>query len=252
MTTKNIFRLFLVVLLLPACTKNLDKTNPDTEVDPSYWRDENSVRTYNWEFYNLFAGFGNGTTTGDFYFTAFTDDQVSSSFSQFPVTTTASDGDWKFDMIRKANIMLQRVDGVNMDSTAKRHWKGIAHFFRALQYFKLVQKFGGVPFFSTPLDISDSVDIYKPRDSHQLVMDSVLADINYAVANMRVVDLANTVNRDVALALKSRICLYEGTYRKYHTELNMPNADLYLQQAKDAASQLITTGTYVLAADYRT
>ena len=75
MTTKHIFRLFLVVLLLPACTKYLDKTNPDTEVDPSYWRDENSVRTYNWEFYNLFAGFGNGSGTGDFYFTAFTDDQ---------------------------------------------------------------------------------------------------------------------------------------------------------------------------------
>ncbi|HEY4111948.1 RagB/SusD family nutrient uptake outer membrane protein [Puia sp.] len=254
MISKNIYRLLfpLAVLLLPACTKYLDKTNPDTEVDPSYWRDENSVRTYNWEFYNLFPGFGNGTGTGDFYFTAFTDDQVSSSFSQFPVTTAASNGDWNFSMIRKANIMLQRVDGVDMDSTAKRHWKGIAHFFRAFQYFKLVQEFGGVPFFNSPLDISDSTQIYKPRDSHQLVMDSVLADINYAVANLRVVDLPNTVNQNVALALKSRICLFEGTYRKYHPELNLPNADLYLQQAKDAAAQLMATGTYSLAADYRT
>ena len=242
----------LLVLLLPACTKTLNKTNPDTEVDPSYWRDENSVRTYNWEFYNLFPGFGNGTATGDFYFTTFNDDQDGSSFTQYPVTTAASNGDWNFSMIRKANIMLQRIDGVDMDTTAKKHWKGIAHFFRAFQYFKLVQEFGGVPWYSQSADVSDSTEVYKPRDSHQLVMDSVLADINFAVANMRLVDLPNTVNRDVALALKARICLFEGTYRKYHTELNMPVADQYLQQAKDAASQLISSGTYSLAADYRT
>src|ERR1700761_8279569 len=96
----------LLVLLLPACTKTLNKTNPDTEVDPSYWRDENSVRTYNWGFYNLFPGVGNGSTTGDFYFTSFNDDQDGSSFTNYATTTAATDGDWKFDMIRKANIML--------------------------------------------------------------------------------------------------------------------------------------------------
>ncbi len=63
-------------------------------------------------------------------------------------------------------------------------------------------------------------------------MDSVLADLNFAVANIRQADLANTVDKDVALALKARICLYEGTYRKYHTELNMPDADKFLQAGK--------------------
>ena len=124
MNTRAKLLLGLAIIALPACSKYLNKTNPDTEVDPSYWRDENSVRTYNWEFYNLFSGFGNGSGTGDFYFTSFTDDQISSSFSQFPVTTAASDGAWDFSMIRKANIMLQRIDQVNMDSTAKRHWTG--------------------------------------------------------------------------------------------------------------------------------
>ena len=47
---------------------------------------------------------------------------------------------------------------------AKNHWKGIAHFFRAYQYFQLVQRFGDVPFFSHSSDISDSTEIYKPRD----------------------------------------------------------------------------------------
>ena len=70
-------------------------------------------------------------------------------------------------------------------------------------------------------------------------MDSVLADINFAVDNLRQADLPNTVNKDVALALKARICLYEGTYRKYHTELQLPDADKFLTEAKDAAATIM-------------
>ncbi len=118
--------------------------------------------------------------------------------------------------------MLERIDQVPMADEAKNHWKGVARFFRAFQYFQLVQTFGGVPWYSHSSDISDTGQVYKPRDSHQLVMDSVLADLNFAVANLRQIDLPNTINKDVALAFLSRVGLWEGTYRKYHTELNLP------------------------------
>ncbi|HEY4154717.1 MAG TPA: RagB/SusD family nutrient uptake outer membrane protein, partial [Puia sp.] len=179
MKLKNIYLLLLLVVLTgldTGCKKFVDVTNPDTLTDPGFWKTESNVRSYNWEFYNLFAGFGNGSSTnGDFYFTAFSDDQCTSGFTQFPQNTPASNTSWTFGFIRKANIMLERIDQVNMPDEAKNHWKGIAHFFRAFQYFSLVQTFGGVPWFSHSLDISDSSLIYKPRDSHQLVMDSVLA-----------------------------------------------------------------------------
>ncbi len=244
--------LMIVVLCGTACKKYVDVTNPDTLYDPSYWKNENSVRSYAWEFYGMFNGFGNGSATnGDFYFPSFTDDQAAATFTQFPLTTATANGDWSFTNVRKANIMLERIDGVSMADEAKNHWKGIAKFFRALQYFRMVQTFGGVPFFNRSLDISDSTQIYKPRDSRQLVMDSVFQDINFAVNNLRAKDQDNTVNKDVALALKSRICLYEGTYRKYHTELSLPDADKYLLAAKDAAQTLISSGTYVLGTNYQ-
>lgn len=246
----------IVVLLLAgatSCKKYVDVTSPDTLTDPGYWKTENSVRTYSWEFYNLFAGYGNGSSTnGDFYWQSFTDDQDPESYTQFPTTAASSNGDWSFSYIRKANIMLERIDGVPMADEAKNHWKGVARFFRALQYFRLVQTFGGVPWFGNSLDITNTDQIYKPRDSRQLVMDSVLNDINYAVANIRQTDLQNAVNKDVALALKARICLYEGTYRKYHTELNLVNtAANYLQEAKDAAQTLISSSAYSLSSNYQ-
>jgi hypothetical protein len=244
---------FLLIAAGTSCKKYIDVNSPDTLTDPTYWKNENSVRSYNWEFYNLFAGYGNGSSTnGDFYWQGLTDDQDPETFTQFPVNAASSNGDWSFAYIRKANIMLERIDGVAMSDEAKAHWKGIARFFRALQYFRLVQTFGGVPWFGSSLDINDNGQIYKARDNRQLVMDSVLNDINFAVANLRQTDLQNTVNKDVALALKSRICLFEGTYRKYHTELNLTaTAATYLQQAKEAAQTLINATSYSLSPNYQ-
>lgn len=236
-----------------ACKKYVDVTNPDSLVDPSFWKTENSVRAYNWEFYNLFAGFGNGTSiNGDFYFPSLHDDQVPPGLYNFPVSALSSNGDWFFGYIRKANIMLERIDKVPMADDAKNHWKGVARFFRAFQYFKLVQEFGRVPWFSHSLDISDSSQIYKPLDTHQLVMDSVLADLNFAVANLRPKDQDNTINKYVALALLSRVGLWEGAYRKYHTELSMPDAGKYYTAARDAAQAVITSGAYSLDKSYQT
>ena len=250
--TRKYLPFLLLLLAGMGCKKYVDVTSPDTLVDPSYWKNENSVRTYAWEFYNMFTGFGNGSATnGDFYFPTLTDDQAAASFVQFPTSTASTNGEWSFTNIRKANIMLERIGDVAMSDEAKNHWKGIARFFRAFQYFRLVQTFGGVPWFETSLDISDTTQIYKPRDSRQVVMDKVLDDINFAVANLRQTDLANTVNKDVALALKSRICLFEGTYRKYHTELNLADADKYLQQCKEASQSLMSSAAYSLSANYQ-
>lgn len=243
--------LLIIIFCGTACKKFVDVSNPDTLYDPSYWKNENSVRSYNWEFYNMFNGYGNGTATnGDFYFPTLTDDQDGATFTQFPLTTASANGDWSFANVRKANVMLERIDGVSMPDEAKNHWKGVARFFRAFQYYKLVQTFGAVPWFGHSLDIVDTAQIYKPRDSRQLVADSILADLNFAVANLRQVDLANTVNKDVALALKSRFALYEGTYRKYHTELSLPDADKYLLEAKSAAETLMAS-SYTLSGNYQ-
>lgn len=245
------FLYLLLLLAVTSCKKYIDVSNPDVLSDPEYWKNENNVRTYNWEFYNMFAGFGNGNqTNGDLYFTTFTDDQCPAGFTQYPQTTAATNGDWSFTYVRKANIMLERIDGVPMSDEAKNHWKGIARFFRAFQYFKLVQTFGNVPWYGNSIEAEDSAQLYKPRDPRTLVMDNVLEDLNFAVNNLRQADQVNTVNKDIALALKARICLYEGTYRKYHTELNLPDAAKFLNEAKDAAQKLMAR-PYVLGANYQ-
>ncbi|MBS1604472.1 MAG: hypothetical protein JST42_17535, partial [Bacteroidetes bacterium] len=87
-----------------ACKKYVDVSNPDTLTDPAYWRNENSVRTYNWEFYNEFPGFGNGSSlNGDFYFTTLNDDQTPSSFNNFAANAPANSTDWTFNTTTLSN-----------------------------------------------------------------------------------------------------------------------------------------------------
>ena len=53
------------------------------------------------------------------------------------------------------------------------------------------------------------------------------------------------VTKYVAYALKSRICLFEGTFRKYHTELNLQGtASTWLDQAATAAKYVMDNGGY--------
>lgn len=252
--TKRIYIpvILLVIIATVGCKKYVDKGLPDTFDDNNFWRTEDNVRVYSWPFYEMFMGYGNGSTLGDFYFSSLSDDQAAPNIQQLTLNVPTGNSKWDFSYIRKANILLERVNKVEMSDEAKNHWRGVATFFRALSYFNLVKEFGDVPWLGHSMDISDSGYIYKGRDPRTMVMDSVLKDLDFAIGNLRVKDQENTINQYVALALKSRICLYEGTWRKYHSTVGLPDADKFLLAAKDAAEKLITTSPYVLNDVYTT
>ena len=119
----------------------------------------------------------------------------------------------------------------------RNHYIGLARFFRAWFYFEKVKRYGDVPWINRPLDVGDP-ELTKGRDPRTLVMDSVLADLNYACENIKTTNEAtrSLVTKYVAYAFKARICLFEGTFRKYHTELGLTaSANTWLTEAADAA-----------------
>jgi len=154
-------------------------------------------------------------------------------------------GGWSWTDLRSINFFLQNYQKCP-DTAARREYGGIARFFRAFFYFDKVQTFGDVPWYNTALGAGDSA-LYKARDPRTLVMDSVLADINAAIQSLPAQVQLNLITKYTALALKARICLFEGTFRKYHTELNLGNtADQWLQDAASAAQALMASGAYKL------
>jgi len=254
--------------LLAACDTWLDKQPLTQFTDDNYWTNETNVKVFCNGFYSLFNGFGTGATptinsnlgTGvesDFYFDTFSDDQLNQNIDFFATAAAASATTYStpYNYIRLSNLLLTRIDGISsMTEVQKNHYRGIAYFFRAMEYFELVRHYGDVPYSGKYFDqTADVSTIWGPRVPRDQVMDSVLSDINNAVANLypKSATDANTVNQDIANALKSRLCLYEGTYAKYQGN-NSARAVKYLTECKTASEAVMNSGNYQLNPDYRT
>ncbi|MBT6006847.1 MAG: RagB/SusD family nutrient uptake outer membrane protein, partial [Prolixibacteraceae bacterium] len=130
--------------------------------------------------------------------------------------------------------------------SVRNHYIGLARFFRAFFYFEKVKRYGDVPWISTPLDVEDE-DLYKGRDSRELVMNEILADLDFATQNITLESdgSRSLVTKWVAYALKARVCLFEGTFRKYHTELGLQGtANDWLNEAANAAKVVMDQSEY--------
>ncbi|MBQ7772541.1 MAG: RagB/SusD family nutrient uptake outer membrane protein [Bacteroidales bacterium] len=239
-----------------SCSKDfLNRGSKVVFDDNNFWTSENNVKSYCWEFYNLFTGYGTGTN-GDFYFTTFTDDQAARSMDLFPVTAPAANSHWDYTYIRKANLLLERVPQMQMLSgEAAAHYLGVARFFRAFEYANLVRHFGDVPYIDEYLDQSNVEAIYAPRMPREAVVDSIMADLQFAAENLRTIERnralgdVNMLSSEVALAYMGRVALYEGTYARYVGNDEVA-ATALLKKAEEASQQIVGKGMFTLTPVY--
>ena len=156
-------------------------------------------------------------------------------------TVPTSGGGWNWEYLRAVNFYLShsvRCDDVD----AREHFDGIARFFRAYFYFEKVKRFGEVPWFDRELSSTDP-ELFRPRDSRDFIMDKILDDLTYAINNISDKKDLYNVTHWTALALKSRICLFEGTYRKYH---GIPGYEKFLDECATASKLFIDNAPYAI------
>lgn len=237
-----------IALFLVSCNDFLDKDPLDTFTNNNFWTSENNVIGYANSFYQDFLGYGNTGGTGLFYFRTLSDDQAGGSFADWTFQNVpANSTDWRdrWIEVRRANILLENVDRVNMSDDAKKHWNGVGRLMRAWHYYQLVRAYGDVPWIEKSLDITDEGVLYGTRESRDVVMDKALEDLNFACQNMYDNASKTTLNRNVAYAMKSEICLFEGTFRKYRkaedgqSAPDLTGANKFLNEAKTASDYLI-------------
>ena len=89
--------------------------------------------------------------------------------------------------------------------------------------------------------------LYKPQDPRALVVDSIMADLDFAVTHMKTTKSTTRIYRDAALAVQARIALHEGTFRKYHPELKLNDGDRFLKIAVEACQKIMDTKSYSLS-----
>ncbi len=187
--------------------------------------------------HGAFNGYSFGMMEGDFQsdnILPWSPNEV--AFSQHSISTKDKDN-WKWEIVRACNSFLEYYELSPVAESVKQRYAGEILFFKSMDYFNKVRRFGDVPWYDHVLIPGDE-DIYKARDSRTVVMANVLKDINQAIAWLptKATTGVSRISKDAALALKARLCLLEGTFRRYH---NIEGDTEFLQAAYDAAGELM-------------
>lgn len=229
--------LTLPMMMSTSCDDMLDVTPQDKITPDTFFKTEKDLMLYTNKFYpNGLPSSSVFQDPGDVVITP----ELNSAISCQRFVTETS-GQWSWTALRDINFYLEH-SGNCTDEAARRHYDGVARFFRAMFYFAKVKNFGDVPWYTKAL-ASDSPDLYKPRDPRETVVQNMLADIDYAIENLPSDRRVYELTRWTALALKSRVCLYEGTFRKYH---GISDYEKYLDLCAAASDNIMRNGGYTI------
>ncbi|WP_039866393.1 RagB/SusD family nutrient uptake outer membrane protein [Pedobacter sp. BAL39] len=216
---------------------------------------------------------------GDDYLDAATDDAISSntgntSVQQLAMGTYTSDnyldnqwGNW-YAGIRQVNIFVNNIDNVPLKGklpngvTFREVWKSEARFLRALYYFELVKRHGGVPLLGDQVfQLNDNVEL--KRSTFEACIDYIVTECDAIKDKLRTnpfdLNFIERPTKGAALALKSRVLLYAAS--PLYNESNIDPANPLTgyvsfsaqrwEKAAQAAEELINLGQFELLSDFK-
>lgn len=221
-----------------SCNDDYLERYPLAELAPeNYFRNAQELKSYTNAFYNqlpdaLDVIYNNPHQADDEPRSTIADEIRGSRI------TPGSGGGWSWNELRRINLYLGYSHQCD-DIAARNMYDGIARFFRAYFYFDKIVRFGDVPWYDTVLGAEDEL-LQKPRDSRKFVFAKMLEDIDFAIQHSGEAKSTQLITKWTALALKSRMCLYEGTFRKYH---GLGDWEEVLQAGVEA-SEALMNGSY--------
>lgn len=227
------------VVTLSACDISL---YPEDTITPdSYFRNETDLQLFTNTFYTYLPGEDIYQDEADIIINPMLNEAISNQ-RIIPEKSASNTFGWGWTLLRQVNYFLENSYRCN-DKAVREHYDGIARFFRAYFYYCKVRTYGDVPWYDKVIGSADKALLHKPRDSRKLVMENVLEDLDYAIGNIRADKDVYRVTKWAALALKSRIMLFEGTFRKYH---GLGDWEKCLEECVAASDELMREGGYTL------
>ncbi|WP_316810942.1 RagB/SusD family nutrient uptake outer membrane protein [Pedobacter heparinus] len=256
-----LFSLAVTALVFTACQKMEDR--PLEQITAEYlWDSKDSLGTNASYFLNDIYGdlpTGYNRIDGNLLDAA-TDDAVASAdntaISRFtnggysPLVN--GDDSWanNYISIRKCNLFVQNFPKVNLKKSDPaifiqgQYWKAENRFLRAMFYYELIKRYGGVPLLGDHvLTIND--DLKLPRNSFEDCVNYIVSECDAIAADLRPDPIPTgdygRITKSIALTLKAKTLVLAAS------PLNNPANDLgKWRKAKNALADVIRTGVYSL------
>lgn len=240
---KIIFSIFIIACFSSCDMKEVPQAQASRE---PIFNSETGLKLYTNSFYDALP---NATTLYSYsYYIAL--NSVIKYFTANGYSPEESSG-WSWSALRNINYFIANCTDQSVPADIRNNYIGIARFFRAYFYFDMMKRFGDLPWIDHPLDVKDPL-LTAGRDKRTLIADKIKEDLDFAIANIKTKKdaSASTITSSVAAALKSRVCLWEGTFRKYHPEAQLQStASQWLQEAITASEYVMNSGYAIYTSD---
>ncbi|NIG57485.1 RagB/SusD family nutrient uptake outer membrane protein [Chitinophaga sp. Cy-1792] len=247
----------LACIGISACQKNVVEKQPLEFVNDDLVFDKlDSLGVYAEKYlYNVYSDLPNGfNRINSNILDAGADDALPSSNSD--IVNYFSNGIWSpynlpdnrwdqcYGAIQKVNLFLSKIDQVPLKTAGlKDQWKNEARFIRAISYFELIKRWGGVPLVGDKVfDLTS--DLAFTRNSYTDCVKYITTEVDTAVKYLPAsyaTAYFGRATKGAAMALKARVLLYAAS------ELNNPDhsTDKWIAAA-NAAQDVMNLGTYSL------
>ena len=244
---KYIVGVALATLSLGGCKKDFLNRQPQTSIgSDNFFNNEQDLKLYITNLYN-FAGVGifnddratdNAATTGNV--------EIKTMMVGNPGPSTITGG-WDWGQLRSANYFLDNFRKAALGTEVLNHYEGLARFFRAQFYVAKLKRYSDIPFYDKTIGTNDNELLMKSRDPRAAVVDKIMEDYAFAAQHVRETAETGAINRAIVKAYSAKFALYEGTYRRYHSELNLAStAPQFLQIARDLSRDIMISAKYRL------
>tara|TARA_R110000744_G_scaffold316945_1_gene423607 strand:+ start:5575 stop:7107 length:1533 start_codon:yes stop_codon:yes gene_type:complete len=190
---KSTFLAITTALLFNNCTSELDLTNPNSPTPESFWQNEEHAEG------GLIAVYAPLPTIPMFgrILTGIHLIQRSDIANPFPQSGINDAGTFTvrpenprnleiysefYNMVSRANQVIERVPNVEMDVDRRNEILGEAHFLRGLAYFYIVNLWG-----TSPLSLTEAAtleEIFLPNSTPEITWASIIEDFKVAQANL--------------------------------------------------------------------
>jgi hypothetical protein len=242
------------LLAVASCKKNslLDQLPPTVLTDANFWNTTSNLQSYMNNLYQTLPhitgyniGIFSADNTSDNLVAQVPDARLAGLYT---VAGNSGYADWT--NIRNANYFLANYSRVKDTRANINPYVGEAYFFRAMLYFNGLRNYGALPWINTPLNVNDTAQLYAARLPRNVVADSIVKDLDSAITYLPTKGSAQAMRlyKEYAAGFKARVCLYEGTWEKYHANdvFGVAGQDgaNFLQLAADAANMVMTSGLF--------
>ncbi len=224
-------------VLFVSCKKDVEDRRANALTDKDVWDSSDSLAIYATQYVNNLYNYlpeGFDRIGGDFLDAA-TDDAIPSRKSStisyytngnlnaqnYPDAFFAKG----YDGIRAVNVMLKNIHKVSFRTVVgdkedptyeftKQYWKAEGRFIRAMCYWELLKRYGGIPLVGDNIySLSDNLEL--PRNTYEECVKYIVSECDAVKDSLRTdpVDAENwgKVSKAAALALKSRVLLYAAS-----------------------------------------